>query len=174
MLFDGIHQAHARLWVVDGVDQHARVTGASGLEQIDARGVPVVHPKIEAPQGIDVEVVDLRTLRPLDHDTILASVHKTGRLLVADIGWKTGGFGDEVVALAVEHGFASLRCPPRRLGMLDLPTPSTPALARFCYPRMVDVVQAVAELAGRAGDIRLPEDTGAPLDVPDSSFTGPF
>lgn len=124
--------------------------------------------------GIDAEVIDLRTLRPLDKKTVIESVRKTGRLIVADIGWKTGGFANEIIAVAVEEAFEFLRAPPKRLGLLDVPTPSTPGLARYCYPRAVDLVKAAGEVLGRQeSDLALPEEN-CPLDVPDSSFAGPF
>ncbi len=128
-----------------------------------------------AESGIDVEIIDLRTLRPLDTATILSSVRKTGRLIVADTGWKTGGFAGEVVAVATEEAFASLKAAPRRLTLLDVPTPSTPALAKFCYPRVVDIVHAAGDVMGVSRDrLKVPPETSTPLDVPDASFTGPF
>jgi len=128
-----------------------------------------------AKAGIDAEVVDIRSLRPIDSDTILESVRKTGHLVVADTGWKTGGFAGEIVALAAEHCLDRLKSPPRRLALLDIPTPSTPALAKYCYPRPLDFVLAAGEALGRARDtLVLPEDPKTPLDVPDSRFTGPF
>jgi pyruvate dehydrogenase E1 component beta subunit len=149
----------------------------------DVTIVAVSHMALEALQaadalakaGIDAEVVDVRSLRPLDTDTILSSVRKTGHLIVADTGWKTGGFAGEVVALAAEHCLDRLKSPPRRLALLDVPTPSTPALAKHCYPRAVDLVLAAGEALGRKRDqLVLPPEPATPLDVPDSRFTGPF
>src|SRR3989454_3368701 len=67
--------------------------------------------------GIEVEVIDIRTLRPLDKDLILESVRKTGHLLVLDTGWKTGGFGAEVLAVAAEGAFECLKGSPQRLAL---------------------------------------------------------
>jgi len=126
--------------------------------------------------GIEVEVIDIRTLRPLDKDLILESVRKTGHLLVLDTGWKTGGFGAEVLAVAAEGAFECLKGSPQRLALADCPTPSTPALAQFCYPRAVDVVRCVGKMLGvNSEKLVFPEDpAGSLLDIPGSSFKGPF
>jgi pyruvate dehydrogenase E1 component beta subunit len=129
-----------------------------------------------AAAGIDVEVLDLRTLRPLDSATILASVRKTGRFLAADTGWKVCGMAGELLALVAEEAFASLKCRPRRVGLLDCPIPTSPALARHCYPRAVDMVTIACDMLDIAPErVPLPDEEAAvPLDVPDPSFSGPF
>lgn len=76
-------------------------------------------------QGIDVEVIDLRTLWPLDIDTIVSSVKKTGRLVVVHEAPQTCGFGGELVALVTEHAFLHLEAPPRRVTGWDTPFPQT-------------------------------------------------
>lgn len=126
--------------------------------------------------GIEVEVVDVQTLNPLDRATLLASVRKTRHLVVADTGWKTGGFGAELTALAAEEAFESLKRPVRRLGMPDCPIPSSPALATLCYPGAADVVAAVGEVLRVPTDrVRLREpNPPVPADVPHTGFTGPF
>lgn len=126
--------------------------------------------------GVEAEVIDVRTLKPLDSSLILESVHKTGHLIVADTGWKTGGFGGEIVAIVSEEAFGDLKSPPRRVGLLDCPTPTTPALAKFCYPRVVDIMNLVGKSLGLPPDkLNLPpEAEDSLLDIPDSSFTGPF
>ncbi len=128
-----------------------------------------------AKSGVDAEVIDIRSLRPLDTATIYESVRKTGHLLVCDTGWKFGGFAGEVVAGATEECFDKLRSAPRRLALVDVPTPSTPSLAKLCYPRAVDVVRTVGDMLGKSGSqLTLPEEGSSPLDIPDNSFTGPF
>jgi acetoin:2,6-dichlorophenolindophenol oxidoreductase subunit beta len=126
--------------------------------------------------GIEVEVVDVRTLRPLDLETIVTSVTKTGHLVAADTGWKIGGFGSEIVASVVEQAFDSLKSPPQRIGLADCPIPASLALSNLCYPRATDLSAAVCKLLGaRANVFSLSEETDAiPLDVPDASFSGPF
>lgn len=126
--------------------------------------------------GIEAEVIDVRTLKPLDTAQILDSVRKTGRLIVADAAWRTLGFGAEIVARVAEEAYGHLKCAPRRVALPDAPTPTSWALANHYYPRLVDIVNAARTMMG------LPEQTEeglgirhkAPLDVPDSSFTGPF
>lgn len=99
-------------------------------------------------QGIGIEVIDPRTLYPLDKETILASVQKTGRLLVVHQACKTGGFGGEIAAMVAEEGFDSLVSPIRRLGSYDVPVPFSPQLEDFVIPneeRIVGEVLAMVE-----------------------------
>ena len=97
-------------------------------------------------QGIDAEIIDPRTLKPLDEALILESVKKTGRLVVADTGWKTGGAGAEIAALVAEKAFKYLKSPVKRIGSLDIPTPSSSVLETAFYPGKANVVAACAEL----------------------------
>jgi len=128
-----------------------------------------------AQSGVQVEVVDVQTLKPLDRELILRSVQKTGRLIVADTGWVTGGFGAELIALASEEAFESLKCPPRRVGLPDCPVPSTPGLSRYCYPGAAELIATAGELLGiSTSDLLVPEEASLPSDVPYASFTGPF
>ncbi|MCL4552848.1 MAG: alpha-ketoacid dehydrogenase subunit beta [Candidatus Marsarchaeota archaeon] len=129
-----------------------------------------------AKDGISAEVVDIRTLRPLDEDLILTSVRKTGRLLVADTAWKTGGFAGEIVARVCEKAFNDLKAPPVREALPDCPTPTTRSLANSYYPRAVHIVASARRLLGISGDGNGLSQPGhsIPLDVPDSSSTGPF
>jgi 2-oxoisovalerate dehydrogenase E1 component len=99
-----------------------------------------------AREGIEVEVIDPRTLKPLDEDTILASVHKTNRLLIVHEAWRSGGFGAEVAALVVEKAFDHLDAPIARLGALDTPMPYNGELERATIPSQDGIVAAVREL----------------------------
>jgi len=99
-------------------------------------------------QGIDVEVIDPRTLRPLDEEIILGSVKKTGKLIVADTGWKTGGVGAEIAALVAEKGFDYLKAPVRRVASPDVPTPASYALEAKFYPGKADIVFHCKEMLG--------------------------
>ncbi|MFQ5912851.1 MAG: alpha-ketoacid dehydrogenase subunit beta [Nitrospinota bacterium] len=128
-----------------------------------------------AQEEIRAEVIDIRTLKPLDEAPILESVRKTGRFIVATTGWKTLGFGAEVVARISEEALGDLKCPPRRVALPDCPTPSTPALANHYYPRADHIIAAAREMLGLDAPEPAPEATASvPLDVPDPSFTGPF
>lgn len=99
-----------------------------------------------AKEDIDVEVVDLRSLRPLDEDIILKSVRKTGRLVVADTGWKRGGVSAEVMAIAMEHAFESMKGPARRVNCADCPTPSGYSLEEAFYADKGDIIAAVRDV----------------------------
>jgi acetoin:2,6-dichlorophenolindophenol oxidoreductase subunit beta len=127
-----------------------------------------------AEEGIEAEVVDPRTIRPFDERTVLESVRRTGRLLVADTSWRHAGFAAEVVARVAEELGGRLKCPPRRIGLPECPTPTSPALAGDYYPTASDIVGAACEMV-QARSWR-PRFTPPPqhLDVPDLSFTGPF
>jgi pyruvate dehydrogenase E1 component beta subunit len=125
--------------------------------------------------GIRAEVIDIRTLKPLDEALILESVRKTGRLIVADTGWKTVGFGAEIVARIAEEALDALKSPPKRIALPDCPTPTTPALANLYYPRAAHIVVTTKQMMGLSADEPvLHTATFVPLDVPDASFKGPF
>jgi pyruvate/2-oxoglutarate/acetoin dehydrogenase E1 component len=125
--------------------------------------------------GISVEVIDIRSLKPLDAACIVASLKKTGRLMVLDTGWKTCGFAGEIVALAAEQCLSSLRSPPIRITLPEYPLPTSPALSCNYYPGLRQIVQKGLTLMGEA-DLRLeiPDSDRIPHDVPDLGFKGPF
>jgi 2-oxoisovalerate dehydrogenase E1 component len=93
--------------------------------------------------GIDVEVIDPRTLRPLDEDAIIASVKKTSRLVIAHEGWKRWGFGAEVAAVVAEKAIDWLDAPILRVGARDTPMPYNDKLERLVIPSADDIVEAV-------------------------------
>jgi pyruvate dehydrogenase E1 component subunit beta len=92
--------------------------------------------------GIDAEVIDPRTLRPLDLDTILASVHKTNRCVIVEEGWPHGGVGANLAALVQEHAFDDLDAPVGRVTGADVPMPYSKPLEDIAYPHEAQVVQA--------------------------------
>ena len=96
--------------------------------------------------GISLEVVDPRTLRPLDEDSILASVRKTNRLIIVHEGWKRGGFGAEVAAMVIEKAFDYLDAPIVRLGAPDAPMPYNDKLERYAIPSQDRIAEAVRAL----------------------------
>ncbi len=98
-------------------------------------------------EGLSIEVIDLRTLVPLDMDTVLASVAKTSRVLVAHEDNLTGGFGGEVAALIAQHGFDLLDAPIMRLGAKDCHIPYSWSLEGEILPQDKDVIAAVRKLA---------------------------
>ncbi|GAB3157457.1 alpha-ketoacid dehydrogenase subunit beta [Micromonospora sonneratiae] len=96
-----------------------------------------------AADGIEVEVVDLRWINPLDFDTVAASIGRTGRLVVAHEANVTGGFGAEIAARAAAECFAHLRAPVARIGTPDVPMPAAPELQKAVVPEAAAVVEAV-------------------------------
>ncbi|MFZ0243785.1 MAG: alpha-ketoacid dehydrogenase subunit beta [Desulfobacterales bacterium] len=99
-----------------------------------------------AREGIDMEIVDLRTLVPMDKKTLLESVRKTGRLVVLHEATRTGGFAGEVAAVVMEEAFDSLKAPLRRVTGPDIPVPASPPLERFYIPSEKDLLLAVKEI----------------------------
>lgn len=125
--------------------------------------------------GIRAEVLDIRSLKPLDDDLLLESVKKTGNLLVADTGWTTMGFSAEIIARVAEGAFQFLKNAPVRVALPDCPTPTAPALANQYYPRAVHLSAAARRMLGLKVEERFFQEVAAiPLDVPDKGFTGPF
>ena len=127
-------------------------------------------------KGIEAEVIDLRTLRPLDEETIINSVQKTGCLIVVDGASKFMSLAAEIVSIVSEKAFADLKMAPVRIGLPESPAPSSWALTNHYYPLHVDIINAAAKLLGKP-EIK-DEDLGinreVPLDVPHKTFTGPF
>ncbi len=126
--------------------------------------------------GITAEVIDLRSLKPLDENTILNSVRKSGRLIVVDASWKTMGFSSEIITVVTEKLFASLKSAPQRITLPDVPTPTSPALAANYYPRAIHIVNAARISLGleETTEELLGIKQELPLDVPDQAFKGPF
>jgi len=99
-----------------------------------------------AAAGIDAEVVDLRSLVPMDTETILASVRKTGRLVCIEEGTRTGGVGAEIAARVAEHAYEYLDAPIRRIAAADVPIPFSPPLEQADLPSQAGIVQTVQNL----------------------------
>jgi len=99
-----------------------------------------------ASEGISVEVIDPRTVSPLDIDGILSSVSKTGRLLVVDEAFGPCGFASEIAALVADAGFDDLDAPIKRLHGAHAPTPYAPSLERAVVPNAHQIAQAVRDL----------------------------
>ncbi|WP_296820158.1 pyruvate dehydrogenase complex E1 component subunit beta [Brevundimonas sp.] len=99
-----------------------------------------------AKEGIEAEVVDLRTLRPLDHETVLESVRKTNRLVSVEEGWGPMGVGAEICARVVEHAFDYLDAPPLRVHQEDVPMPYAANLEALSLPSVEKIVAAVKKV----------------------------
>jgi pyruvate/2-oxoglutarate/acetoin dehydrogenase E1 component len=105
--------------------------------------------EILAEQNIDAEIVDLRTLKPLDMDTVRSSVKKTCRAIIVHEACLTGGFGAELCALIQEQLFDQLKAPVKRVAARDVPMPFSPGMEDFCLPKVADVVAAAQAVVTR-------------------------
>jgi pyruvate/2-oxoglutarate/acetoin dehydrogenase E1 component len=104
--------------------------------------------KLAEEHGVDAEVIDPRTLRPLDLDTILASVAKTNRCVIVEEGWPHGGVGANIAALISEQAFDDLDAPVRRVSGADVPMPYSKPLEEIAYPHEPQVVDAALQTLG--------------------------
>lgn len=139
------------------------IIGVSLMAHEAARAADIL-----AQQGISAEVIDPRSMRPLDEGMLLASIRKTGHLVVADTSWSAYGFAAEAAAVAVEKGFSFLRAPVRRVTLPDCPAPVSKPLEQAFHPSPLTIVQAClsvlqsdAPLTQRLSDIQ-------------ERFTGPY
>jgi len=123
--------------------------------------------------GIDAEVIDLRTIKPLDEELILGSVEKTGRLVALDGSWRSFGVAAEIIALAAEKKCAAFKSAPARIAFPDMPTPTSPALARYYYPLAIDIANNIRQIFG-INKKHIETNNDIPLDIPDKKFSGPF
>lgn len=126
-------------------------------------------------QGIFCEVIDLRTIKPLDWDTVIHSVSKTGRLLALDSGFTTGSVAGEIIARVSIEAFDKLKARPARLAMPDVPEPTSPALTKGFHVRAADIAKQVMIIMGK--DFVLARDSllePVPHDIPGEWFKGPF
>ncbi len=97
-------------------------------------------------EGIDAEVIDLRSLSPIDYDTVGASVRKTGRVVIVEEGPKTGSVSAEIASGIMERFGEYLRCPIRRVASADVPVPFTPVLENAYRPNVPRIVAAAREV----------------------------
>lgn len=97
-------------------------------------------------EGIDVEVVDLRTLRPLDMEPVIASFKKTNRAVIAEEGWKSYGVGAEIAARIYEEAFDYLDAPIKRVAQKEVPLPYNRRLEQLALPQVEDIISAVKEV----------------------------
>jgi len=139
----GLMPAEERLEPL-GVARVARAGDAVTLVSWSAMaGVCLEAAEELAREGIEVEVIDLRTLLPLDIETVLASVRKTGRLVVAHEAVQYGGFGGEVVAQLAERAWGHLKAPPLRVGSRFAPIPFAEPLESYVLAGKHDIMEAV-------------------------------
>jgi pyruvate dehydrogenase E1 component beta subunit len=99
--------------------------------------------------GIDAEVIDLRTLKPMDNETIIASVQKTGRAVTVEEGWQQSGVGAEIAARIMEHAFDYLDAPVARVSGKDVPMPYAANLEKLALPSVAEIVEAAKAVCYR-------------------------
>jgi pyruvate dehydrogenase E1 component beta subunit len=102
-----------------------------------------------AKEGIDAEVIDLRTIRPMDTETIVQSVQKTGRVVTVEEGWPQSGVGAEIAARIIEHAFDYLDAPVLRVSGKDVPMPYAANLEKLALPSVAEVVAAAKSVCYR-------------------------
>ena len=128
--------------------------------------------------GISAEVVDLRTIKPLDKEYIIAAAKRTGKVIVVDSGYLTGGLAAEISTMIYEECFSLLEAPVIRITLPDCPEPTSRALVNHYYPTANTIIEHALKLmhvqltTSEKNDIFQVEQL--PCDVPDSTFCGPF
>ena len=126
-------------------------------------------------QNVNCDLIDLRSVRPIDWGAIEASVRRTGRLLVLDSGSLTGSISGEIVARVTAQCWATLKCAPQRLAMPDFPEATSSALTASYHVRAEHIVEKIGVILSRQVEfISLSEQRKHPHDVPGGWFTGPF
>ncbi len=140
-----VHFGHARV-AREGSD--VTIVGVSRMALTAERAAVT----LAAEHGIEASVIDPRTLRPLDLDTILASVRHTNRCVVVEEGWPHGGVGANLAALIAEHAFDDLDAPVARVSGADVPMPYSKPLEDIAYPHEPQVVRAALQTVGLQAD----------------------
>lgn len=126
-------------------------------------------------QGISCDLIDLRTVTPIDWAKIETSVKKTGRLLVLDTGFKSFGIAGEILAHVTESCWSSLKLPPARLTAPDYSESTSPALTKDYHVRAEHIAAKIGEMTDKPVSIEpILNQRGATHDVPGTWFTGPF
>jgi pyruvate/2-oxoglutarate/acetoin dehydrogenase E1 component len=131
-------------------------------------------------EQISAEIIDLRSIKPLDKETLIKSVRRTGRVVVTDCDWKTCGFAAEVLAILSEEAFYDLKAPPIRITYPDRNNPTSWSLSNHYYPTEKVIALEVLRMMNRPSKAQylleelLEYRNDGPLDVPDPSLEGPF
>ena len=125
--------------------------------------------------GISAELINLRSIKPIDWEMIFSSVRKTGRLLALDTGPESGSIAGEVIARVSSNCFDALKQAPRRLTLPDIPTPTSLALTKVFYKRAEDIADVAGSMLGKDLDTSALQIQRKFLhDVPGDWFKGPF
>ena len=125
--------------------------------------------------GLNVEHIDLRTLKPLDENTIFNSIKKTGRVLVVDSGSEFNSYAAYVISRIVENCFEYLKTPPKILASYDVPEPTSHGVIGDFKINSSDILVSLCEITSRELPGNIIKEMHLPIyDIPDSTFTGPF
>lgn len=133
--------------------------------------------------NLNVEVVDLRSIQPLDIETIVLSVNKTRRVIIIDPAFRGSGYSGELCAQITENCFHNLIAPPARISLPEHPVPTSHFMTRDYYPGPLEIVDKISEIIGldelcnelrELKDSYMKDNEIAPHDVPNTSFKGPF
>ena len=128
-----------------------------------------------AAQGIHCDLIDLRTVKPMDWQAIESSLRVTGRLLALDTAFTTGSVAGEILARAAAECWDVLKCAPRRLALPDSPEATSPSLTESYHIRAEHIASAIGEMLGKQVDVQLlASQRKHPHDVPGNWFSGPF
>jgi pyruvate/2-oxoglutarate/acetoin dehydrogenase E1 component len=146
--------------VREGSDLTIVATSFMVLEAISAAKFLESH-------GLSIEIIDLRSIKPLDKDTILDSVRKTGHLIVADTSWVNYGVASEISALVAEEGFSNLKKPIIRIGLPNCPAPTAKTLEDVYYPTALDIASAALQLLERT-------EIAVKIERDIDTFRGPY
>ena len=129
---------------------------------------------------INLEIVDLRVLRPLNLDVIIKSIRKTGKLLIIETGHKLFGVGAEIISAIYENHHLFLKSPPSRIGLPESPTPSTRSLSNIYYPNSMNIMKEIVKQLNLSIEIQkkinffLKKHQSIEKDIPNPEFKGPF
>lgn len=125
-------------------------------------------------QGISCELLDLRSVNPIDWSTIIESVKKTKRLIVLDTGSETGSLSAEIIAKVSIELFSDMICPPARICLPNVPVPASFALTENFYPTSHTIAEKISLMFGKAFKENELDKPIAPHDIPGDWFKGPF
>ena len=125
-------------------------------------------------QGINAELINLRTLKPLDTETIYSSVAKTGKMLVVDSGAEISSFGSEVISLVSRNCFASLKSAPQLISAPDVPEPTSHGVTDAFKFGAPEIAARIVEMVGKKINADLSSLKNVPHDAPNSTYMGPF
>jgi acetoin:2,6-dichlorophenolindophenol oxidoreductase subunit beta len=135
---------------------------------------------LKSVMGVDIDVLDMRSVRPVDIESVLTSVRKTGRLIVADTAFRTGSIAGEIISQVAERAFDVLKTHPVRIASPDHPVPTSHFMAENYYPNAQTIADEVLTMIGAEKNTSHYRELCAvllrdgPHDTPDRGFTGPF